>query len=400
MCCLIVATAISAFAQDSPQWRGAGRDGKVTGFTVPDQWPTTLTQAWKTPVGVGDAGMALVGDMLYAFGRQGGDEVVTCISVADGKVVWADKNPQEAISGPDATLHSGPRACPAVADGKVVTVSVWGVVSCLDAATGKVVWRKDPFPGQTPRFHAASSPMIVDGMAIAFLGAPGAGALMAFDLNTGDEKWRWAAEGPDYGSPTVMTLDGAKQIVTFTEKSLVGVAAADGKLQWQIPFVTGRMAYNAATPLVDGSTVIYCGANRGTHAVKIAKQGDVYAATPVWDNPAVAGQFGQAVLANGLLFGVSNRANIFCLNAQTGATAWVDTVARDRSGYGCVLAAGNVLVVLPTSQILTVFSCSDKAYTQLAAIKVADSFTFAPPILAGKRIFVKDQDSVILWTLP
>ena len=85
-------------------------------------------------------------------------------------------------------------------------------------------------------------------------------------------KWKWDAEGPDYASPVLMTVGGVKQLVTMTEKSVVGIALADGKLLWEVPFPVQGMAYNAATPIVDGDTVIYTGQNRGTKAVKIEKQ--------------------------------------------------------------------------------------------------------------------------------
>ena len=258
-------------AQDWPQWRGPNRDGKATGFTAPQTWPKELTQKWKTTVGLGDSTPALVGDRLYVFARQDDNEVTLCLNAADGKEVWQNKFAAAAIPPPDGRDHPGPRSSPAVADGKVVTLGVWGNLACLDAATGKDLWRKDEFPKVTPRFHTAMSPLIVDGMAIAHLGGPGNGALMAFDLATGNLKWKWAAEGPAYASPVVMTVGGTKQIVTMTEKSVVGVAAADGKLLWQVAFAPQGMAYNAATPIVDGQTVIYTGQGRGTKAVKIEK---------------------------------------------------------------------------------------------------------------------------------
>ena len=84
-----------------------------------------------------------------------------------------------------------------MAEGKVVTLGVGGIVSCLDAGTGKLVWRKDPFPKIVPRFFTSFSPIIVDGMVIVHLGGQGNGAIIAYGLTGGNEKWRWAEEGPD-----------------------------------------------------------------------------------------------------------------------------------------------------------------------------------------------------------
>src|ERR1051325_10840969 len=76
---LMLASAAPLVAADWPQWRGPNRDGKASGFTAPEVWPKQLVQKWKVPVGVGDSTPALVRDRLYAFGRQGEDEVLQCL---------------------------------------------------------------------------------------------------------------------------------------------------------------------------------------------------------------------------------------------------------------------------------------------------------------------------------
>lgn len=394
--CVILVCAGCVFAQDWPQWRGPNRDGKVKGFTAPQEWPKELTLKWKTTVGAGDSTPALVGDKLYVFTRQGDDEVTLCLDAGSGKELWNDKYAAQAVTGAPAR-HPGPRSSPAVADGKVVTLGVGGVLSCLDAATGKVVWRKDPFPKVVPQFFTAMSPIIVDGMCIAQLGGKGNGAIIAYDLATGDEKWRWANEGPEYASPALLTVEGTKQIVTLTEQSIVAVGLADGKLLWQLPFVPQKMAYNAATPIVDGQTVIYTGKARGTKAVKIEKQSDGFAAKELWSNAELAPQFNTPVLKGGLLFGLSDRGNLFCINAQTGQTAWTDETQRDRGGFTAILDVGSCLLALPSNSELIVFKPDGKQYSEITKYKVADAPTYAHPVIAGKRVFVKDEASVAMW---
>ena len=394
---VVLIGASCAFAQDWPQWRGCERDGKVAGFTAPQTWPQTLAQKWKVSVGSGDATPALVGDKLYVFTRQGDDETVLCLNAADGQEVWKSQYAGAACHR-RRRAASGAASSPAVAEGKVVTLGVGGVLSCWNAADGKLVWRNDEFKA-VPMFFTATSPIIVDGMCIAQLGGRGEGAIVAFDLATGNQKWRWSEEGPEYASPVLLTVEGTKQIVTLTEKSVVGVGVTDGKLLWRLPFVPQQRAYNAATPIVDGQTVIYTGAGRGTKAVKIEKQGDGFAARELWSNPELAPQYNTPVLQDGLLFGLSNRGQFFCLNAQTGQTAWVDETPRDRGGFGPLVNAGSVLLALPSSAELIAFKPSDKKYEELARIKVAEGSTYAFPVIAGKRIYVKDQDSLALLVI-
>jgi outer membrane protein assembly factor BamB len=396
--CVILITANCVFAQDWPQWRGPNRDDKVTGFKAPKEWPKELKLKWKTTVGTGDSTPALVGDKLYVFTRQGDEEVTTCLEAASGEELWMDKYAAQAVTGA-AARHPGPRSSPAVADSKVITLGVGGVLSCLDAATGKVVWRKDPFPKVVPRFFTSMSPIIVDGMAIGHLGGQGNGAIIAYDLKTGDEKWRWAGEGPEYASPALLTVAGTKQLVTLAEKSVVAVNVADGKLLWQLPFAPARRAYNAATPIIDGQIVIYTGAGRGTKAVKVEKQGDGFVAKEIWSNPDLAPQFNTPVLSDGLLFGLSDRGNLFCINAKTGQTAWVDDTQRDRSGFAAMVSAGPYIMALPSSAELIVFKPSAEKYSEVAVIKVSDTPIYAHPVIAGNRIFIKDQDTVAMFVI-
>ncbi len=396
--CVILLIGNCVFAQDWPQWRGPNRDGKVSGFTAPQEWPKEFTQKWKVTVGAGDATPALVGSKLYVFTRQGDEEVILCLDARSGKELWSSKYAAQAVTGAPAR-HPGPRSSPAVADGKVVTIGVGGVLSCLDAGNGKVVWRKDPFPKVVPQFFTAMSPIIVDGMVIAHLGGQGNGAIIAYDLAAGDEKWRWSDEGPEYASPALLTVGGTKQIVTLAEKSIVGVGVADGKLLWQLPFAPARRAYNAATPIVDGQTVIYTGAGRGAKAVRIEKQGDGFVAKELWSNPELAPQFNTPVLKDGLLFGLSNRGNLYCINARTGKTAWTDETSRGRGGFAAILDVGSCLMALPSSSELIVYKPSDSGYSELAKIRVAEAESYAHPVISGNRIFVKDVESVTLWTI-
>ena len=406
-------TAHAGLAQDWPQWRGVNRDAKTTEFTVPKAWPKELALKWKVTVGQADATPALVADKLYVFSRQGDDEVTRCLDAKDGKELWSDKYAAQGATGA-ASGHAGPRSSPAVAEGKVVTLGVRGTLSCLDAAKGKVLWRKDDFPGAWPKFFTASSPMIENGLCLAQLGGPGNGGVVAYDLVTGDQKWKWVGDAPAYASPVLMTADGTKLIVAETEKSIVALKVADGKLVWETPFAAPGMSYNAATPIVDGQTLIYCGQSRGAKAVKFEKQGEGFSAKELWSNPDNSVQFGTPVLKSGLLVGLSQGGDFFCLNAQDGKTAWTapstPTAAgakppaggrggRGRGGYGSVVDAGPVLLALTPASELIAFQPSDKVYTELARIKVADTPTYGYPIVAGNRIIVQDQNSVTLWTI-
>ena len=91
--CLMLPGLAPLVAQDWPLWRGPNRDGKAAGFNIPQTWPKQLVEKWKVTVGVSDSTPALVGDKLYAFGRQENDEVSQCLEASSGKRIWEERYP-------------------------------------------------------------------------------------------------------------------------------------------------------------------------------------------------------------------------------------------------------------------------------------------------------------------
>lgn len=386
--------AIAARGEDWPQWRGANRDGKVGDFKPPKSWPKELKQEWKVTVGDGVATPALVGDKLYVFTWKDGKEVVRCLESESGQEVWKDSYDAARASGP-ASGFAGARSSPVVADGKVVTFGVQGTISCLDAANGKVEWRKTN-TGH-PRFFTSSSPIVADGLCVVQIGGEGSGGIATYSMKDGEAKWKWTADGTAYASPVLTTLDGVKMLVAETDKDVVGLNLADGKLLWKIPFAVMGRGYNASTPLVDGSTVFFSGSGRGTRAIKVEKTNDGFAAKPLWDNKDNSVMYNTPVVHKNLLFGLTSADNLFCINAETGKTAWTSPV-KGTKGYGSIVNAGAVLFSLTPAGQLIVYEPSDQEFKEVASYKVGSS-TYAYPVISGRRIYIKDKDSVALYSL-
>jgi outer membrane protein assembly factor BamB len=392
--CVLLLGARGVSAQDWPQWRGPNRDNKVTGFTAPTAWPKALTQKWTAKVGDGVSSPVLVGNKVYVFGRQGNEEVTTCMDADSGNIVWQDKYRAKAVTNA-ARGYPGPRSTPAVADGKVCTLGVAGVVSCLDAESGKIVWRKDT--ESWPDFYTSSSPLIADGKCVVFVGG-----LTAFDLATGQQLWQWTGGNTPYGSPVLAVIDGIKQVVTPTSGAIVGVGLADGKLLWQFKFKSGGYSGSYGTPIIDGQTVIYVSpggrkAPGSTMAFKVQKKGDAFTATEVWKTKQLAYQYNTPVLKDGLLFGMSPSKTFFCADAKTGKVLWTDTTPRGEAG--AVLNAGSVLLALTGNSELVAFEPSDKGYMEVARYRVSTTSGLPYPIISGNRVFVKGPTSLTLWTI-
>jgi len=133
---------------------------------------------------------------------QGDEESPCCLNAADGKEIWKDKHEAETVEGPAANIgggFKGTRSTPAVAEGKVCTLGVGGVVSCLDAATGKESLA--PRNKSKPMFYTSSSPIIVDGKCIVYVEK-----LTAYDPASGDTKWEAPVGGRRMASPVLATF--------------------------------------------------------------------------------------------------------------------------------------------------------------------------------------------------
>ncbi len=390
-----------AGAQDWPQWRGPNRDGIVP-YPMPSEWPSQLKLKWQIKVGEGHSSPLLVKQDIYLLTRQGEQEVVSCIGFETGRIVWQDKYPAPYTMNPAARSHGkGPKSTPVFHEGKLYTLGIGGILSSYDAASGKLRWRKDPasrFTSTSPLYGTAMSPLVDRGLLIAHLGGENGGALTAFDAASGNTVWSWDGDGPGYASPIVAELGGIRQIVTQTENHVTGVSSADGKLLWRIPFTT-PWVQNIVTPVLYKQTLIISGLDRGTMALRVEQRDGKWRTEKIWENTDASFYMSTPVLAGDLLYGMSHRRSgqFVALDARTGKILWA-TAGREADN-AAILLAGDRLLLLTSDGELIVAKASPAAFEQLRRYTVAKSPTWAHPVAAGKRILVKDADSLTQWSL-
>jgi outer membrane protein assembly factor BamB len=393
---LLFLTSTKGFSQDWPQFRGIGRDSKVTGFKSPTAWPAELKQEWKVNVGFGDATPVLSGNKIYLNTRQGNDELVICLDALSGKELWKTQYPSPAVTGPSGS-HPGPRSTPAIANGKIVTFGASAILTCLDANTGKVIWKRENPTNAVPQFFTGMSPLIIENTCIAHVGTKDNGEVIALDLNSGNEKWKWAGDGPAYASPSVMTIDGTKHLIVQTEKNLLALNFNDGKLVWQVATPVQQRFYNCSSPYIDGQTIYYTGQGTGMKAIKIEKSGGNFTTKEIWSNAGVGAKWNTPVLKIGFLYGFTDQKRIYCLNASTGETAWIDNVVN--SDFATIVDCGSVIIGLPSTGNLIVFNPESAAYKEVVKYKVSDTPVYAFPIVAGNVIYIKDAESLTKYKI-
>jgi outer membrane protein assembly factor BamB len=395
--------APTAAAQQAPtdytQWRGQGRDGSASSFTTPKTWPEQLTRRWKVEIGEGYATPILVGPRVYMLARREGNEVMMALDAETGKSIWETRYPApHKIAGGAQGHGQGPKSTPLFHDGKLYTLGITGIVSCFNAADGRLLWQK-PAPSVETLYNNSSMSPIADGGTVIFhVGGHNEGALTAFDAANGNIRWAWRGDGPAYASPMIATLGGVRQVVAITQKSVVGVSAASGDLLWQRPFVT-QFSNNAITPVVFDDLVIVSGFEKGVTAFRPTLRDGKWDTETRWENNDVSMFMSNPVLVGDTLYGLSQRASgqLFALNARTGKVLWLGPPREATNS--AVVKAGEVLFFLNDDGELIVARSNPEKLDVIRRYTVADSATWAQPTISGRRLFVKDLTALALWTV-
>ncbi len=395
---LIIVSGQSASRPDWPQWRGPNRNALIASFTPPTNWPEQLTERWKVDAGLGYATPILVGDRVYMFARQGETESMTALDAASGKQIWRTGYPASFTMNSGAARHGpGPKSTPAFSDGRLFAIGMTGIVTAFDAASGKVLWQK-PGSSPAPMFTThAFSPLVDRGVVIFHVGGHDQGALTAFDVKTGAVRWQWDGDGPGYGSPVVAEIDGTRQIVTLTQRKLVGIEAATGTLLWELPYTTPSVT-NAQTPNVLGNSVIFGDSGHPVQAFGISTKGGRWVADVAWENSDVRMELSNAVLIKDTLFGLSvrNAGQYFAVDAKTGTTLW--TSPPRQTPQAAIVGAGDLLFSLEADGELVILRASTTAFEVLHRYRVSTTATWAPPVISGNRVIIKDVDTLSMWT--
>lgn len=391
----LIGNSSNLIAQNSNGWRGTNGDNKVNGFEIPTKWQEQLKSIWQVKVGQGDASPVLVNNKIFLHVMLDGNEVALCLNALDGQELWKTiLNPSPEITGP-AIGHPGPRSTPFIIGGKVFLLGAGGIVNCLDASSGKVIWKNDSYT-EVPQFYTSSSPLVLNNLCILQLGGKDHGVVVAFDVNSGKESWKLEGIPTTYATPSLMKTSGNTLLVQ-SDTDLCGVSI-DGKLLWKIPCPVQRMFSNASSPVYEGQNVFVTGQGSGTKMFTIEKQGENWIPKEIWANADLGASFNTPVLKNGFLFGQkAQRGEIYCINAKTGVKAWEDATAHNR--FASLTDIGKALVSLSATGNLIVFEPTGAGYVELAKYKVAETETYASPVLNGNNVFVKDKEMLTCWSV-
>ena len=179
LACALAFGMAPAHAEDWPEWRGAGRMGVWTETGILERFPDSgLKVRWRTPVRAGYAGPAVAGGRVFVVDAQRSLESMAVVERAvaldeeTGAVLWTREWTTD-YTGLIFTWAVGPRATPTVDGDRVYVLGAAGILYCLDAETGDVIWRKDykaDYDAELPAWGMAGAPLVDGDLLICLVG--------------------------------------------------------------------------------------------------------------------------------------------------------------------------------------------------------------------------------------
>jgi outer membrane protein assembly factor BamB len=376
-------------------FRGANRDGHYQQQSIRTRWPAGGPPLlWRQPIGGGYASFVVAGGVAFTIEQRRNLEAVTAYAVATGRELWAhtyEARFEESMGG------EGPRATPAWHEGRIYSLGALGDLRCLDAATGKLIWKRNILRenGTDCLYYGlAGSPLIVDDKVIV-LGGQGGEAVLAFQPLTGEPIWKSLPEKPAYASPMLVTLAGRRQLLVVTAARAVGLGMEDGRPLWSFPW---SVAYDNAIAqpvlLSPNRFLLSAGYGTGCVAVEVNATETEFTARAVWRNKFLKNKFASSVFWQGHIYGLDEDM-LTCLDAATGERKWKD----GRYGYGQLLLASGHLIVLAGNGDLALVRASPERHKELARFPALHGKTWNHPALADGRLLVRNAVEMACYDL-
>ena len=398
---LLLVTA-PASAGDWPQILGPQRNGIASGEQLLAAWGSQGPRMqWSAEVGQGFAGVAVVGNRVVTFYRDGREEIVQCLDAASGRSQWRTASPCSYSGG--VSGDTGPRCVPVISGDVVITFGVEGRLQCLQLATGEKVWERDTTADFRPLegyFGAGSTPVVAADRVIVNVGGREENSVVAFDLATGKTLWSAFSDNASYSAPVVTEYKGRQLALVITRLHLTGIDVASGGLQFAIPFGARGPTVNAATPLVTGDRVfISASYGIGSRLISLA---DPEAGSVQRDEMILATQYATPVAAadrGDLIFAVDGRqdagsgqASLKCVDLATWKVLWEERGLD----YGSLIRVNQELLMLTCGGELIRIAADSRGFRASERHQVQESTDrgYRLPAIANGRLFIRDDSKL------
>lgn len=398
--------------RDYPRFLGNGYWAEAVGVAVDPDWQTNPPKLlWKQPIGAGWSAFAIVGDYVVTQEQRGAQEMVVCYELKSGQVAWSHADDARwDPSGPGALGGIGPRATPTIHGGRVYAHGATGIVNCLEAATGELLWTHDTlreYGVGNLSWGKAGSPLIVDDNVVISVGGPRGKSLVAFDRETGAEAWAAGNRKSSYATPVLAELAGVPQILVVNEDFLTAHDAATGKVLWEHPW-PGDSNGNASAsqPVPVGGDRIFLSKGYGiqsqliqiSNAGSAAKGSSRWNTEVVWSKPVLRTKLGNVVIRDGVVYGIDD-IDMDAADLETGKRRWKKR-RRPELGHGQIMLVGDQILVISESGELVLLAADPKKYRELAKLQAIEGITWNNLALSGPYLLVRNAEQAACFELP
>ncbi len=407
--------ALSARADDWPQWRGPNRDGVWSEQGVIERFATRALQPrWRAAIGPGYSGPTVALGRVFVTDRQREPkqvERVHCFDAATGERLWTHAYDCTYVG---VGYEAGPRASVSIDSGLAYALGAMGHLVVLEAQTGRLVWQRDlnrEYRIRMPIWGIAASPLVDGELVIVQIGGEGA-CLAAFDKRTGAERWRALDDEASYSAPIIIEQAGKRVLICWTGDHVAALDPATGNVYWKYPFKPTRMVIGIATPVVDRNRLFVTSFYDGSLMLQLASE--ELAAMPIWQRRGPDEQHTDAlhsIISTPLLlgehvYGVDSYGELRCLDARTGDRIWESLEATPRARWSNIhmVRNGENIWMFNERGELIISRLSPKGYQEISRAKLIEptreqlnqrgGVCWAHPAYANRHIFVRNDQEL------
>lgn len=399
---------------DWPQFRGPNRDGIVRSVTIPEDW-SPEKPLWKRPVGLGWSSFAIVGDCAFTQEQRGDFETVVCYAAQTGDSLWVHQNKAK-FSEPLGGV--GPRATPTFEDGLLYALGATGILDCLEAQTGQLLWTRNILKdanAENLEWGMAVSPLIYGDFVIVSPGGSDSSSLVAYDKHSGERVWGGGRGRASYSSPLIHRVQGKDQILIFNGKGLFAHRPADGAVLWQYEY-TNMPKINVAQPIPlseanlplswpslgeaggaeTARILLSTGYAKGSVLLdlEISPKGE-WSVKPAWHSRRLKPKFNNLVAQDGYAYG-ADEGILTCIDLQNGRKKWKD----GRYGYGQLLLVGKILLILAESGDLVLVEANPEEFREVSKIRALKGKSWSHPAVGNGLLLVRNGREACAFPLP
>ena len=337
----------------------------------------------------------MVDDLVYVTETVGEkDEVVKCLKRANGEKVW-EANWTGSMKVPFFASGNGSwiRSTPAVANGKIFVGGIRDILVCLDAATGKELWRRD-FPAEmnspAPQFGCVCSPL-TDGD---YVYMQAGGAMHKLKQSTGQTVWQSAQDGPGrnssvFSSPAIETIHGIRQLLVQGREELMGIDLDSGSVLWKTPIPAFR-GMSILTPTVFNDQFFISNYQFPSMMLSVGKSGSNWSISEKWKLKS-RGYMTTPVVIDGFAYTFLQNKRFACIDLNTGEQKWI---SNKFAKYASLIANGKDILALTSDGELVLMKANPTRFEQIDRRSVGNN-AWAHLAVSGKEVFVRNIDALI-----